>query len=206
MSDCSWSRRNVQGEGTALVGAEVVALGPLDLDAVAQLVGEDRAAELHARSGGHPLFLVELAAAGSSELPVSVRDTVVARVDSLGEASPTLHAAAVLGTEVDIDALAGVLDLPVPSLLEHVDVGVRVRFIEERDGALAFRHELVREALVAGTTAARRAYIHREAARVLCDRPRHDPLAVAWHAQAGWRLRCRRQRARRRGGDCIRSI
>jgi tetratricopeptide (TPR) repeat protein len=31
----------------------------------------------------------------------------------------------------------------------------------------------------------RRAYIHREAARVLRDRPRHDPLEVAWHAQRG---------------------
>jgi DNA-binding SARP family transcriptional activator len=173
------------GEGAPLTGAEVIALGPLDLDAVVELVGEERAAELHARSGGHPLFLVELAAAGSSDLPSSVRDGVVARIDGLGEAAPTLRAAAVLGADVDIDALAGVLALPVPSLLEHIDAGVRARIIEDREGVLIFRHELVREALVADTTSARRAYIHRAAARVLHDRPRHDLLEVAWHAQRG---------------------
>jgi tetratricopeptide (TPR) repeat protein len=167
------------------VGAEEVVLGPLDVGAVAELVGDARAAELYARSGGHPLFLVELAAAESSELPASVRDAVVERVDGLGDAGLTLRSAAVLGTEIDIDALAGVLGLPVPVLLEHTEAGVRSRIIEERGAALAFRHELVREALVADTTAARRAYIHREAARVLDDRPRHDPMEVAWHAERG---------------------
>jgi DNA-binding SARP family transcriptional activator len=173
------------GEGSALAGADVISLGPLDMSAVTELVGEERADELYARSGGHPLFLVELAATDSTELPASVREAVVARVDELGDAAATLRAAAVLGTDIDIDALAGVLDLPVPVLLEHMDAGVRGRMIEEREGALAFRHELVREALVADTTTARQAYIHREAARVLHSRPRHDPLEVAWHAQRG---------------------
>jgi tetratricopeptide (TPR) repeat protein len=173
------------GEGSMLASADVLHLGPLDVEAVAELVGDDRAVELHQRSGGHPLFLIELAAAGSSELPASVRDAVAARVDRLGEPAATLRAAAVLGTNVDIDALAGVLGLTVPELLEHIDAGVRERIIEEREGALAFRHELVREALASDTTGARRAYIHREAARVLRDRPGHDPLEVAWHAQRG---------------------
>jgi tetratricopeptide (TPR) repeat protein len=57
--------------------------------------------------------------------------------------------------------------------------------VEERSAAFAFRHELVREALVAGTTAARRAFVHREAARVLRGRPGHDPMEVAWHARFG---------------------
>jgi DNA-binding SARP family transcriptional activator len=173
------------GEGLMLAGADVLSLGPLHVEAVAQLVGDDRAGELYSRSGGHPLFLVELAAADSSELPTSVRDAVAARMDGLGETAATLRAAAVLGSDVDIDALAGVVGLTVPELLEHMDTGVRERIIEERGGVLAFRHELVREALVADTTAARRAYIHREAARVLRDRPGHDPLEVAWHAQRG---------------------
>jgi DNA-binding SARP family transcriptional activator len=172
-------------EGAALDGAHVIDLGPLDLDAVAELVGTTRAVDLHERSGGHPLFLVELAAAGDDELPASVREAVAARVDDLGDAATTLRAAAVLGTEVDVDLLAGVLAAPVAALLEHLDAGIRTRIIEERAGALAFRHELVREALVAGTTAARRALVHREAARVLHDRSRHDPLQVAWHAQRG---------------------
>ena len=67
---------------------------------------------------------------------------------------------------------------------------------------LAFRHQLVREALDADTTAARRAYIHREAARVLHDRPRHDPMEVAWHAQRGGDSEAAASRVRRGGGDC----
>ena len=177
------SRRTA--EGSMLENAHVIDLGPLDLDAVAALVGRSRAPDLHTRSGGNPLFLVELASAGDDELPASLREAVAARVDSLGEAGATLRAAAVLGSEVDVDLLAGVIGASVASLLEHLDAGVRSRLIEERDGALSFRHELVREALVAGATAARRAFVHREAARVLNGRARHDPLEVAWHATRG---------------------
>ena len=172
-------------QGSALEHAEVIRLGPLDLEAVTELVGADRAVELHRRSGGHPLFLVELANAADDELPASVREAVAARVDDLGAAAGTLRAAAVLGSEVDVDLLAGALGATVVELLEHVDIGVRSRIIEDRSGALVFRHELFREALAADTTVARRALLHREAARVLRNRSRHDPLQVAWHAQRG---------------------
>ncbi|MDQ1372750.1 MAG: hypothetical protein QOJ09_88, partial [Actinomycetota bacterium] len=46
-------------EGLPLPAVETIALGPLDLEAAAVVVGQERAAALHARSGGHPLFLVE---------------------------------------------------------------------------------------------------------------------------------------------------
>jgi DNA-binding SARP family transcriptional activator len=165
-----------------------IALGPLDLAAVTELVGPDRAADLHARSGGHPLFLTELAAAAgaaSDALPSNVRESVDTRVDQLGPAATTLRTAAILGAEVDVDLLAGVLGAPVAELLEHLDAGVRALVVEERSTALTFRHELVREALVAGTTAARRAFVHREAARVLRGRLGHDAIDVAWHARLG---------------------
>lgn len=97
-------------EGSALGPAKLLTLGPLDLASVAELVGEHRALELYTRSGGHPLFLQELAAATSPELPTSVREAVAARVDRMGGAATTLRAAAILGSEVDIDLLAGVLD------------------------------------------------------------------------------------------------
>jgi tetratricopeptide (TPR) repeat protein len=171
--------------GLVLDEAHTIEVGPLDLAAVADLVGGDRASDLHARSGGHPLFLVELAATGDDALPANVRDAVGRRLNELGEAGTTLRTAAMLGSEIDIDLLAGVLVAPVAVLLEHIDDGVQARIIEERSGVLAFRHELVREALVADTTAARRAYAHRQAARVLHERPRRDPLQVAWHAQRG---------------------
>jgi len=172
-------------EGPAVGPAERLRLGPLDVESVAALVGAERAAELHERSGGHPLFLLELANAAPAELPASVRDAVAGRVEGMGEAAVTLRTAAVLGAEVDVDLLAGVLDLSVAALLEHLDAGVRRLIVEDRAGTLRFRHELVREALAADTTAARRAFVHREAARVLRARPGHDPMEVAWHARRG---------------------
>jgi DNA-binding SARP family transcriptional activator/tetratricopeptide (TPR) repeat protein len=173
-------------EGPSLGHTELLTVGPLDLASVAEIVGEHRALELHARSGGNPLFLQELANATTPDLPASVRDAVAGRVDAMGAAAAaTLRAAAILGSEVDIDLLAGVVDLPVATLLEHLDAGMRTLVVEERSASFAFRHELVREALVAGTTAARRAFVHREAARVLRGRPGHDPMEVAWHARFG---------------------
>jgi DNA-binding SARP family transcriptional activator len=173
------------GEGLPLGDAVTVELGPLDLDAAAAIVGPERAAALHARSGGNPLFLVELAASNGDELPATVRDSVRARVDSLGSAAPTIRAAAVLGPQIDVDLLAAGMRIGVADLLEHLESGVRARLLDERGATLAFRHELVRESLAIDVGAARRAYLHREAARLLAARPAGDPLEVAWHAQRG---------------------
>jgi DNA-binding SARP family transcriptional activator len=174
-------------EGLALPATGTIALGPLDLDAAEAVVGPERAAALHARSGGHPLFLVELAAAeGAEELPASIREAVAARCDRAGaSAAATLRTAAVIGGEVDLDLLAGVLRLPPVDLLDHLEEGVRRRLLVESGSAFVFRHELMREALAAGTSASRRALVHREAGRVLAARPYPDPLAVAYHSRLG---------------------
>jgi DNA-binding SARP family transcriptional activator len=172
-------------EAVPLPAVPRIELGPLDLAATAALVGEDRAAELHARSGGHPLFLVELAAAGDGELPASVTDAVAARCDRAGAAAETLRAAAVLGPDVDLDLLAGVLRASPVELLRHLEEGVRRRLLAEQGEGFAFTHDLLRQALITGTNASRRMLLHREAGRVLAARPDVDPRAVAHHARLG---------------------
>lgn len=166
--------------------ARTVLLGPLDLAATVAVVGPERAAELHDRSGGHPLFLVELAGADPDQpLPTSIRDAVAASCARAGAAARTLQAAAVIGRDIDVDLLAAVLQSPAVTLIDHLDEGVRGRFLLEQEQSFAFRHALVREALVAGVTPARKALLHREAARVLRSRPRTDPMTVAWHPRLG---------------------
>lgn len=178
------SRRS--GEGGVLPTGTVITLGPLDLAATEAIVGSERAADLHRRSGGNPLMLSELAAADPrDELPASVVDAVAARCDRTGEAAPTLRAAAVIGTEIDLDLLAAVLSRPPVELLGHLEEGVRHQLLEERGPRFAFRHELVREALAAGTGVSRQALIHREAGRALTIRAHADPLVVAYHARLG---------------------
>ncbi|HEX3606990.1 MAG TPA: BTAD domain-containing putative transcriptional regulator [Candidatus Dormibacteraeota bacterium] len=174
------------GEGRPLDPGPRVQLEPLDLAACASLIGEAGAAALHRRSGGNPLLLLELSrAAGPAEIPESLREAVVAQCERLGEAAPTLRAAAVLGPELDLEVLAATLCLTPITLLDHLEEGVRRRLLSERGGGFAFHHELVREALVADTGSARRALLHREAARLLAHRPRADPLMVAYHARQG---------------------
>lgn len=162
-------------------------LHPLTRADVAELVGEERADELHARSAGHPLLLAALAASPpSDELPASVRDAVALRVDSLGEAAAaTVRVAAVLGEECDVDLVAQVAGLPIPSVLEHLEHAARAGLVVERGAGFAFAHDLVRQALDAATGAARRALVHQQAARALAARPDPDVLAVAVHARQG---------------------
>jgi DNA-binding SARP family transcriptional activator len=170
-------------------GVTAVPLGPLDLAAAAAIVGADRASELHGRSGGHPLFLVELAATGNDrEMPATVREAVEERCGRAGPAAATLRAAAVIGPEVDLDLLAAVTGAAPGVLLDHLEEGVRRRFLVEEGPVFVFAHALVREALASTAGASRAAFIHRESARALGARPAPDPLAVARHARLGGEL------------------
>jgi DNA-binding SARP family transcriptional activator len=176
-------------EGFTLPGAITITLEPLDLSAAALIVGADRAAELHERSGGNPLFLVELAASDAGdELPETIRVAVADRCNRTGPAALTLRTAAVVGRDVDLDLLAAVTSTPPAELLDHLEIGLGRQFLVEKGPQFAFAHELVREALAASVGAARTAFIHREVARSLEARGDPDSLAVARHARLGGEL------------------
>jgi hypothetical protein len=181
------AERSGAGEAGALLADRNVTVGPLGLDAATAIAGPERAPELLARSGGNALFLVELAAAPTDELPESIRAAALRRLADAGPtAAATLQAAAVLGEDVDLDLLAGVLQRSPLDVLDDVEVGLARQLLAERESRLVFRHALVRDALAAELSVARRALLHREAARLLADRPGADPLVVAHHArQAG---------------------
>jgi DNA-binding SARP family transcriptional activator len=166
-------------------GATRVRLGPLDLASVVRIVGAERAPALLERSDGNPLFLVELASFAGEDLPASILEVVSARCAQAGAAEQTLRTAAVLGPELDLDLLAGVMQASAVDLLDDLEEGRRLLILEEQGLTFRFRHELVREALVAGTGPTRRALAHRQAAHLLAARPRWDPLLVATHARQG---------------------
>jgi tetratricopeptide (TPR) repeat protein len=165
---------------------DVITLDALGPDETRELVGAGRADDLYVRSGGHPLFLTELALADAGEvLPASLVDTVCARCDSLGRAGGTLSNAAVVGTRVDPDLLAAVLHRPAVELLDDAETGVRQQLLVEDGGAFRFRHELVREALASRVTSGRTAWLHRQVARTLARRRGSDPAEIADHARLG---------------------
>ena len=188
------------GEGGGLSGHERLDLGPLDRAAASALVGADRVADLYPRTDGHPLLLVELAAATGSTtgsapgsavldpgaIPASLVDAVSRQCDALGDrGASALRAAAVLGPQIDIDLLSGVLHRPVVDVLDDLDKAMARRLVVETAGALGFRHDLVRQAIAAGTSQTRTASLHREAGRLLARRSGVDPILVADHARIG---------------------
>ncbi|HEY7948032.1 MAG TPA: BTAD domain-containing putative transcriptional regulator [Acidimicrobiales bacterium] len=174
-------------EAVALPAAATIDLAPLDEAAAAELVGSERAAALVARSGGNPLFLIELADAESDvALPVSIQQAVAARCARAGStAAATLRTAAIIGPEVDLDLLAAVVRTPPTELLDDLEEGARRGLLIESGGQFVFRHQLVRDALVETTSATRRAFAHREAGRALAARPTRDAYTVAHHARLG---------------------
>ena len=168
------------GEGEPLPGTGYLHLDVLGRDAAAELVGPARVDELYARSRGHPLFLTELAQqAAGTEPPASLVESVSARCDELGEAGVLLRAAAVIGQDLDVNLLAAVLGRPLVAVLDDAERAAAGQLLVEEDGTFRFRHELVREALAASATPGRAALLHRQAGRVLAQRPAADPVTVA---------------------------
>ncbi len=175
------------GEGGPLPSTETIELGPLDRAAATALVGASRVDALYGLSNGHPLLLAELAAAESTaELPTSLVEIVSDRCDELDHAAAALlRAAAVIGSRLDLELLAAVLHRPVVAVLDDVERAVARRLLVDEDGSFWFRHDLVRAALAASTTASRSALLHREASRILARRGDADPVEVAEHARRG---------------------
>jgi tetratricopeptide (TPR) repeat protein len=176
-----------------LPGAHVLALGPLDREAVAEIVGSDRAEDCHRRSGGNPLLARAVAdvhdpvgvdAASNEAFSVTVGAAVERRMRGLDdEQVATVRAAAVLGSNVDLDLLADVCRGTGATMLDRLEAAAARGVFTEVGAGLSFRHELERSALAAAAGSARRALVHREAARVLAQRPVVEPLVVAVHAR-----------------------
>jgi class 3 adenylate cyclase/tetratricopeptide (TPR) repeat protein len=167
-------------------------LGPLDVEAAAGLLdaggGEelgltehDRRALLE-RSGGNPLFLLELTNAVASDqpldtLPDDLELLLAAQIDRLAPTDrQVLRAAAVLGVWFDLDLLARLLaDDGVPH-----DIWERLRTLVVPEGADQgrFSHALVRDAAYEGLSFRRRRELHRRAALAIEARA-PDPEAEA---------------------------
>lgn len=163
-------------------------LGPLTPDAVAVLAGRaghaGRAADVLRRTGGHPLFVVEvLRSLGNGEegLPASVQTAVVDRVTRTGEATQRLlRAAAVLGASFDPLVAAAVAEVPEEAALRGFERALQAELLVTRGRQYEFAHDVVREALLASTPSPTLLAWHARAA----DQRTVDPEAVAGHAEA----------------------
>jgi DNA-binding CsgD family transcriptional regulator len=182
-------------------GGTRVALGPLDADAVASLVAEilgtDPSPEILERmkgATGNPLFITEYvraleevggAEAGDASVPLEFRLTVLRRLGDLSEdANDVLRLASVLGSTFSVSDLAIVLGRPAVELTSPLQQAVARGIIGEHDERLAFRHDLVRDAIYEHIPLNVRRQLHREVGRRL-SAAGVRPLVVAHHMAIG---------------------
>ena len=132
--------------------------------------------EILTRSQGNPFFAEELLAArtaGSGELPEALRDLLLARVETLPEATQRiLQVAAVAGRGVNHHLLAEVAAQPPERLVELLREAVahHLLVVDADNGGYAFRHALVQEAVYDDLLPVQRPPLHAAYARVLATR------------------------------------
>ncbi|CAA9488549.1 MAG: hypothetical protein AVDCRST_MAG67-1200 [uncultured Solirubrobacteraceae bacterium] len=146
---------------------------------------------VHQASAGNPFFVDELvqllasqgqlhdrrAATRPLPLPDGVRDAIRRRLDPLEPfVLHALGAAAVIGGEFGLHTLARVLDEPAGAVLDWLEVPLRHGIVTAAGdaGRYAFAHALVRDTLLEGLGATRRARLHRVAAEALEESYRDD--------------------------------
>ena len=182
---------------------ELAPLADRDLATLLHTTGTDEDEELLAlvreRTGGNPLFVTELLRAVPVDAPAArrlavVAATVPARVSDLalrrlrrlpGAVAGALTTAAVLGAEGDVGTLAAAHGTEVDAVLELLDQARAAHLLgPAAPGRWQFRHQLVRDAVYAGTAEAERSRHHARVLEALAADPVTAPATLAHHALA----------------------
>ena len=136
-------------------------------------------ADLIAGAEGNPFYIVELLRAEAlkepyrgrdpaSGVPKTVRSAVGGHLRSLSAACrQLLSVASVLGREFSVAEVAAMTGEPASRLLEAVREALGAEVLIERRDRLAFRHDLLRQAVYEDLPESARAALHRDAAEAL---------------------------------------
>ncbi|MGZ4180186.1 MAG: helix-turn-helix transcriptional regulator [Solirubrobacteraceae bacterium] len=202
--------RSFVAELTRVRGVRRLELAPFTADELALqvegILGErpraDLVARLFERSEGNAFYTEELlAAGGDAELPVSLRDLLLVRIERLSESARQLLAlVATAGRAVDERLLAAVGTVPddafAPALREALAQQVLVARGES--GAYAFRHALVSEAVYRDLLAGERTTLHLALARTLAAHPELAASAIGLSGELAHHWYC--------AGDLVRAL
>ncbi|MBB4749324.1 helix-turn-helix transcriptional regulator [Actinoplanes lobatus] len=174
-------------------------LDRLDRDGTAELLGHLLGAEpdrptvdaVCERAQGIPFFIEQFAASADprcGDIPETLRDLLLARVDQLPEAAQrVLRVAAVGGTRFGHELLARVADVDDAALESALRSAVAAQMIVfDPDGGYEFRHALVREAVHDDLLPGERARLHAHYAQAIEAEPRlvaadRAPAEIAHH-------------------------
>ena len=183
-------------------GAELIRLAPLNREAVAQVAtdvlgaeADDELLQKADRVQGNPFLLVEFfrglqddllvsldsgrATLAEDRLPHRVSDSMRGRLARMSPASERAATfASGLGRRFSIHDLAAMTDMSITELIDPVNELVQADIFADDGGQLAFRHDIIREAVRGSLLPPVRRAIDRQAADVLLARGAL-PLEVA---------------------------
>ncbi|MFN0090603.1 MAG: helix-turn-helix transcriptional regulator [Acidimicrobiales bacterium] len=169
-------------------------LGPLRFEDVVELLepGKGRsetARQVVAATGGNAFLVTEVlrqvggisGRLGTLHVPPSVQSIVASRLAALGaEAGHAIEAAAVIGRRGSLDILAAVCT--DPSAPGDLTRAIQVGLLQDVPDGFAFRHALVRQAILERLLPTRRADLEAAAARALAELGSSDDLwSIALH-------------------------
>ncbi|MGC0386063.1 helix-turn-helix transcriptional regulator [Streptomyces sp. SAI-129] len=181
-------RREPAGPAEEIVAAAAgsfttvtVPLGPLTGEAIAQLADDalgaavdERVRELLDGAGGNPFLAVEMLAglrtaeATDNFVPPGLVVGVRSRLRSMKpDTLRFLQMGAVLGRTFGLQDAAALCDRAPATLIAALEEAVRAGLLDDDGERLAFRHDLLRQAVYADILPSARKTLHRDAARVL---------------------------------------
>jgi predicted ATPase len=155
------------------------------------------------RTGGVPLFVEELTRAvlenGSAkitgrEIPATLHDSLMSRLDRLGPAKEVVQIGAVLGGEFSYELLHAVHPIPETELQRHLRSAIDAELVYARgiapEASYQFKHALIRDAAYEALLKSRRKELHRLIAQTVDGKfptlKEKDPEMLAHHwSEAG---------------------
>lgn len=165
-----------------------------------QSLAEDEIEEIEKKSDGIPLYIEELTRAylytlgrisgardrpPSIQIPASLHDSLMARLDGLSCGKRIAQEAAVIGREFSDDLLRRVSTVEARDYLsgleELVESGLVIPPEADAGRLYAFKHVLVQEAAYDSLLREQRRSIHRRIADTLARRSADEPALLAFH-------------------------
>ena len=152
--------------------------------------------EIASRSDGVPLYVKELTKAVLTQqspnlgaVPVTLRDSLMARLDRLGGAKAIAQIASVIGRQFPYDLLATVSEVDGSELREGLELlrqsGLIFVVGVEQEPAYSFNHALIQEAAYDSLSRAWRQTLNAKIARALesgaAGRGANEPAVIAHH-------------------------
>jgi predicted ATPase len=171
--------------------------------AARKAMSEETIATVIERTGGVPLYVEELTRAvlenggaglTGRKIPVTLHDSLMARLDRLGPAKEIIQIGAVIGSEFSYELLHAVHPIPDEDLQDAILSATDAELVYVRgippDAAYQFKHVLIRDAAYEALLRSRRKELHSRIAEVLVqqfpDRMTSAPELLAHHySEAG---------------------